>query len=55
MVVIEAFTHPVSEFVHSGVEAGFAVRAMGEWRTERDEPPRLLTGRFGAVPDAAGS
>jgi malonyl-CoA O-methyltransferase len=54
-VVIEAFTHPVSEFVNAGVEAGFAVREMGEWQAEGDEHPRLLTVRFGAVPDAAGS
>ena len=31
-VVIDAFLHPVSEFVTAGVEAGFAVREMGEWR-----------------------
>jgi malonyl-CoA O-methyltransferase len=54
-VVIDAFTHPVSEFVNVGVEAGFAVREMGEWRAEGDEPPRLLTIRFGAEPHAAGS
>jgi ubiquinone/menaquinone biosynthesis C-methylase UbiE len=29
-VVIDAFTHPVSEFVNTGVEAGFVVREMGE-------------------------
>ena len=54
-VVIDAFTHPVSEFVNTGVEAGFAVREMGEWRAEGDEHPRLLTIRFGAGPIAAGS
>ena len=52
-VVIDAFTHPVSEFVNAGVEAGFAVQAMGEWRAEGDEHPRLLTIRFGVEPDAA--
>jgi malonyl-CoA O-methyltransferase len=52
-VVIDAFTHPVSKFVNAGVEAGFAVREMGEWWAEGDEMPRLLTIRFGAVPDAA--
>ena len=54
-VVIDAFTHPVSEFVNAGVEAGFAVREMGEWRAEGDEYLRLLTVRFGAGPHAAGS
>jgi malonyl-CoA O-methyltransferase len=29
-VVIDAFTHPVSEYVNAGVEAGFDVREMGE-------------------------
>lgn len=54
-VVIDAFTHPVSEFVSAGVEAGFAVREMGEWRAEGDEHPRLLTIRFDAEPHAAGA
>jgi len=54
-VVIDAFTHPVYEFVNSGVEAGFAVREMGEWRAEGDERPRLLTIRFDMEPHAAGS
>lgn len=48
-VVIEAHTHPVSEFVNAGVEAGFAVRRMGEWRAEGDERPRLLSIQFEAV------
>ena len=30
-VVIDAFTHSVSEFVNTGVEAGFAVQQMREW------------------------
>jgi len=54
-VVIDAFTHPVSEFVNAGIEAGFAVREMGEWRADGDEQPRLLTVRFGARPNAADS
>ncbi len=37
------------------VEAGFAVREMGEWRAEGDEHPRLLTIRFDMEPHAAGS
>ncbi|MEF8817791.1 MAG: class I SAM-dependent methyltransferase [Salinibacter sp.] len=54
-VVIDAFTHPVSEFVDAGLETGFVVQNMAEWRAEGDEMPRLLTLRFGAGPDAAGS
>jgi ubiquinone/menaquinone biosynthesis C-methylase UbiE len=54
-VVIDAFTHPVSKFVNAGVEAGFAVREMGEWWAEGDVHPRLLTIRFDAEPHAAGS
>ena len=30
-VVIDAFTHSVSEFVNTGVEAGFAAQQMREW------------------------
>ena len=52
-VVIDAFTHPVSEFVNAGVEAGFAVREMGEWWADGDAHPRLLTIRFGAGLDVA--
>jgi len=54
-VVIDAFTHPVSEFVNAGVEAGFAVREMGEWRAEGNKQPRLLTIRFRVRPNAADS
>ena len=54
-VVIDGFTHPVSEFVNAGVEAGFAVREMGEWQADGDAHPRLLTIRFGAGPHAAES
>jgi ubiquinone/menaquinone biosynthesis C-methylase UbiE len=54
-VVIDAFTHPVSEFVNAGVGAGFAVREMGEWRAEGDAQPRPLAIRFGARPNAADS
>jgi malonyl-CoA O-methyltransferase len=54
-VVIDAFTHPVSEFVNVGVEAGFVVREIGEWRSEGDEHPRLLTVRLDAESHVAGS
>jgi ubiquinone/menaquinone biosynthesis C-methylase UbiE len=48
-VVIDAFTHPVSEFVNTGIEAGFAVRRMGEWRADGDDRPRLLSIQFEAA------
>ena len=54
-VVIDAFTHSVSEFVNTGVEAGFAVQQMREWWPDRDETPRLSTIRFGAGPVVAGA
>lgn len=54
-VVIDAFTHPVSAFVNAGIETGFAVQEMGEWRGDGDEQPRLLTIRFGAGLHVASS
>jgi len=47
-VVIEAFTHSVSEFVNEGLAAGFSVRDMGEGYGPDDEAPRLLSIRFRA-------
>lgn len=47
-VVIEAFMHPVSEFVNEGVRAGFLVQQMGEWQIEKDDDPRLLSIQFRA-------
>jgi malonyl-CoA O-methyltransferase len=47
-VTIDAFTHPVSEFVNEGLDAGFSVRRMGEWHGPDDEVPRLLSILFGA-------
>jgi malonyl-CoA O-methyltransferase len=42
-VTIDAFPHPVSEFVNEGLDAGFVVREMGEWYGPDDDLPRLLT------------
>jgi malonyl-CoA O-methyltransferase len=47
-VTINAFTHPVSEFVNEGLDAGFSVRRMGEWYGPDDNVPRLLSIRFAA-------
>ena len=48
-VVIDAHTHPVSEFVNTAIEAGFAVRQMGEWQADGDDRPRLLSIQLEAV------
>jgi ubiquinone/menaquinone biosynthesis C-methylase UbiE len=37
-VLVTAHVHTVSEYVMSGIEAGFALKSMGEW-TEDDAPP----------------
>ena len=47
-VTIDAFSHPVSEFVNEGLDAGFAVREMGEWYGADDDGPRLLSILFEA-------
>ena len=54
-VVIDALARPVSYFVSTGIEAGFAMNEMDEWRAEGDETLRLLTVRFGTGPSAARS
>jgi malonyl-CoA O-methyltransferase len=47
-ITIDAFTHPVSEFVNEGLDAGFSVRRMGEWNGPDDDVPRLLSILFEA-------
>jgi len=42
-VVVEAFSHPVSEFVNEGLNAGFSVREIWERYGAGDDLPRLLT------------
>lgn len=42
-VLVDAFTHSISEYVNDGLEAGFALRKLGEQRHEEDDIPRLLT------------
>lgn len=42
-VRVLAFQHPVSAFVNSGLDAGFALERLNEWQTEEDPIPRLLT------------
>lgn len=45
-VLIPAFQHDVSEFVDAGLENGFSLAGMEEWRGDGDSVPRLLTMRF---------
>lgn len=47
-VTINAFRHPVSEFVNEGLDAGFGVQKMGEWGSPDDDVPRLLSILFRA-------
>lgn len=48
-VMVTAHVHTVSEYVMSGIEAGFSLRSIGEW-TEDDAPanapPRLISCLF---------
>lgn len=47
VVLIPAYLHDVSEYVHASVQHGFALFRMDEWRdahdTARTLPPRLLS------------
>ncbi len=44
---VPAFVHEASEYVNAGIESGFRVQRMGEWRDARDRTeaalPRLLS------------
>lgn len=42
-VLVDAFTHPVSEYVNDALEAGFNLRQMEERKHGEDDIPRLLT------------
>jgi len=45
-VKLTAHVHTVAEYVNGGIEAGFALRALGEWTEETapvDAPPRLIS------------
>jgi RimJ/RimL family protein N-acetyltransferase/ubiquinone/menaquinone biosynthesis C-methylase UbiE len=50
---IQAFLHDVSDYVKAGLEAGFELTRMGEWRDE-DDPrtalPRVLSLKFKLAP-----
>jgi len=48
-VHVPAFRHTVSEYVTTGIEAGFVVRDLGEWleaEAAANDPPRLLSVLF---------
>jgi ketosteroid isomerase-like protein/ubiquinone/menaquinone biosynthesis C-methylase UbiE len=53
---VEAFLHDVSEYVNGGLQAGFVLSHLGEWRDDGADPavtPRVLSLRFHA-PAVAG-
>ncbi len=46
---VAAFLHDVSEYVNGGLQAGFTLGRLGEWRDTgagRADPPRLLSVQF---------
>ena len=48
-VHVPAFRHTISEYVNTGIEAGFVVRELGEWleaEAAANDPPRLLSVLF---------
>lgn len=48
-VQVTAHVHTVSEYVMAGIEAGFQLRALGEWTEDDaapDTPPRLMSCLF---------
>ena len=48
-VKLTAHVHTVSEYVMSGIDAGFHLRSLGEWTEEGappDSPPRLISCLF---------
>jgi ubiquinone/menaquinone biosynthesis C-methylase UbiE len=48
-VHVPAFRHSVSEYVITGIEAGFVMRELGEWleaEAAANDPPRLLSVLF---------
>ncbi len=51
-VKVTAHVHTASEYVNGGIEAGFQLRAFGEWTEEdaaADAPPRLISLLFDRV------
>ena len=46
---VAAFLHDVSEYVNGGLQAGFTLVHLGEWRDTgagQADPPRLLSVHF---------
>jgi malonyl-CoA O-methyltransferase len=44
--LVDAFLHDVSDYVNTGLSAGFELEQMGEWRDESapaNSQPRLLS------------
>ena len=42
-VLVPAFLHHISEYINTGIEAGFTLRHIGEWQKEAGADLQLLT------------
>ncbi len=42
-ILVDAFTHPVSEYINEGLKGGLSLREIGEEQREDEKIPRLLT------------
>lgn len=43
VVLVDAFTHSVSEYINEGLQAGFTLHQIKEYQDKEDQIPRLLT------------
>ena len=42
-ILVPAFLHHISEYINTGIEAGFTLRHIGEWQKEAGADLQLLT------------
>ncbi len=42
-ILVPAFLHHISEYINTGIEAGFTPRHIGEWQKEAGADLQLLT------------
>lgn len=45
-VLVDAFDHSISEFINTGIKAGFNLLGIEEWKSKGEDIPRLLTLHF---------
>jgi ubiquinone/menaquinone biosynthesis C-methylase UbiE len=43
LILVDAFLHPISEYLNEAISSGFLLIGAGEHQTEDDKLPRLLT------------